>query len=444
MASKPLPLPLLFFCSLCLLSLSLMGQQPVTHTDESKVPAYLLLPDPLTLENGEEVEDAAAWQNRRRPEVLSLFETHVYGRTPKQMPATAYRVVEEDRNALNGMAIRKQVVISFPGAAASKSILVLIYLPKNAKRVPLFVGLNFQGNPSVHTDEAILTPQQVEKWMQKGGVKGGISATASVIAAQSGIAPESIIRGAQAGRWPIEEILKRGYGVATAHYQQIYADKADGFSESLATLFYKEGQKPGPDEWGAIGVWAWGLSRILDYVETDKTMDAKRVVLHGHSRLGKAALWAGALDSRFAIVVSNNSGCGGAALSQRGFGETVERINSSFPHWFCTNFREYNKNERALPVDQHQLIALIAPRPVYIASASEDLWADPKGEFLSGVYASEVYNLFGVEGLSGQSVPPLHTPSMGYVGYHIREGKHDITLYDWQQYMNFADKYLSK
>ena len=433
------PFLLSFSCiSLCLLSLSLQGQQPVTHTDESKVPAYLILPDPLTFENGGEVEDASAWMNKRRPEVLALFESQVYGRIPDQKQAVQYRVVEEDQNALDGKAVRKQVVISFPGQPASKSILMLIYLPKSAKRVPLFLGLNFQGNPSVHSDEAILTPEQALKRLQKADARGTRSAQ------ESGLAAEPVKRAAQASRWQIEEILKRGYGVATADYQQIYPDKADGFSESLATLFYKDGQLPGEDEWGAIGVWAWGLSRMMDYLETDKAVDSRRVIVHGHSRLGKTALWAGAVDTRFAIVISNNSGCGGAALSQRGFGETVERINTSFPHWFCKNFRQYNKNERALPVDQHQLIALMAPRPVYIASASEDLWADPKGEFLSGVYASEVYNLFGLEGLSGYSLPPLHTPLMGYVGYHIREGKHDITLYDWEQYMNFADKYLVK
>ncbi len=394
----------------------LFGQQPVTHQDESKVPAYLVLPDPLTFENGKEVKSAAAWRNKRRAEVLGLFESQVYGQSPKKKLAATYRVVEEDPNALNGKAIRKQVEISFRGHPARKSILVLMYLPKNVKRVPLFVGLNFQGNASVHLDPAILSPL------------GPVEPSA---------------RGAQASRWPIEEILESGYGVATAHYQQIYADRADGFSESLATLFYEEGQEPANHEWGAIGVWAWGLSRMMDYFETDKVIDDRRVTVLGHSRLGKAALWAGALDSRFAIVISNNSGCGGAALSQRGFGETVERINTSFPHWFCKNFRQYNKNEWALPVDQHQLIALMAPRPVYIASASDDLWADPKGEFLSGVYASEVYRLFGMDGLTGDALPSLHTPSMGIVGYHIREGKHDITLYDWQRYIEFANKYLS-
>jgi hypothetical protein len=181
----------------------------------------------------------------------------------------------------------------------------------------------------------------------------------------------------------------------------------------------------------------------MDYFESTGEVNINKVIIIGHSRLGKTALWAAASDPRFALVISNNSGCMGAAISRRKFGETIQWFNENNSHWSCDNFKKYTNNEELLPVDQHELIALIAPRPVYVASASEDLWADPKGEFLSCVYASPVYELFGIEGFPVKVMPALNEPVFGNISYHIRSGKHNVTLFDWKCYMDYADIYFN-
>jgi len=412
------------------------AQQPVINFDESKVGPYTL-PDPLLSTSGRKVATSEQWTQERRPELARLFETHVYGQVPhSQSPMQPkFRVTSEDTHALAGTAVRREVSIIFSEKPDGPRIDLLLYLPREVgtrTRVPAFLGLNFAGNHAVDTDPRITLSRQ---WMRNGG-KGVVDHHATEAS-----------RGADSASWPVERILASGYALATAYYGDLNPDYDDGFNNGIHPLFYLPGQNhPADDEWGSIGAWAWGLSRALDYLLTVPEVDPHRVVLMGHSRLGKTALWAGALDPRFAIVIAVQSGCGGAALSRRNFGETVERINTSFPHWFCTNFRRYNGHEALLPVDQHELIALIAPRPVLICSADEDLWADPKGEFLAALAADPVYRLLGTDGLAVTEMPKPAPNQLvkSTIGYRIRPGKHQVTTLDWDAFIEFADHHFRR
>jgi hypothetical protein len=404
------------------------AQNPNANYDEAKVGNYTL-PDPLVMTNGQPVKTPRDWA-QRRAEILRLFETHVYGRTPKQFPRITFAETKRDPQALNGAATRKEVTVFLTGKPDGLKMHVLLYVPNHRQQpAPAFLGMNFNGNHAVHNDPTITMSTA---WFRENKDSGFVNNHATEKS-----------RGVEARRWPVEMIVARGYAVATVYYGDVFPDHKDGWADSIIPRLSGKGQAA-PDAWNAIGAWAWGLSRVLDYLTRDKDIDAKRVALWGHSRLGKAALWAGAQDERFALVISNDSGEGGAALARRNFGETVERINTAFPHWFCTNFKPYSQNVAALPVDQHLLLALIAPRPLYVASAAEDLWADPRGEFLSAQAASPVYKLLGKDGLGASAMPGLHQPVLTTIGHHLRAGVHDVTNYDWEQFLNFADKYIPR
>ena len=376
------------------------------------------IPELLTAQNGMTIASAKHWEKIRRPEILSMVENEMYGVVPGELKIAQVNLLEQDDQALNGKAIRKQVKLTFRGNQKELSVELLLYLPKGKKSYPTFLGYNFGGNHIILNDTAI---HIAKEW--NGAARP---------------------RGVETANWEVEKLIDAGCGVATMYYWDIAPDRED-FSIGIYPLLYKPGQtKPANNEWGSLAAWAWGLSRALDYLKTDKQVDGSKVIVFGHSRLGKASLWAGARDQRFAAVISNNSGCGGASIYRDKASETLLKMNNRFPRWTAVNFKKYTDNESLLPFDQHMVLAMVAPRPLYVASASEDAWADPKNEFKSAVYATQVYHLYGLKGIESAVFPALNTPVGEKVAYHIRNGKHDILGYDWDQYINFAKKYLNK
>lgn len=385
---------------------------------EEQVPTYAL-PPVLHSATGRTITSVEQWQGNRDA-LLALFARHIYGQTPDAPTQVHYRMIDSSDVALNGKALRQQVELDFHGHKAT----VLIYRPNNVSGpVPAFLALNFRGNHTISDDPEILL---TESWVPMDEVHGVLSNQAT-----------SVNRGQRSRRYPLEMILDRGYALVTAYYGDFYPDHRSGRADSVHQLFAGNASV---SEWGAIGAWAWGMSRILDYLVQDEGIDASKVVALGHSRLGKASLWAAAQDQRFAAAISNNSGAVGAALSRRQFGETVRIITAMFPHWFTPEFEKYSGQEDTLPVDQHQLIALLAPRPVYVASASEDLWADPRGEFLATSAAAKVYHLFGIATSEFSVMPAAGNAIAGPVAYHLRSGKHDLLEFDWRHYLDFADR----
>jgi hypothetical protein len=361
---------------------------PVGQYDEANVPHYVL-PDPLVMLDGERAADAAAWKERRRPEILKMFETHVFGKAGVDRPeGMHWEKAVEDSIALDGAAVMKKVTIYFSPENARPKLDIDIMLPKTGKPVPVILACT---------------------WV-----------------------PDAML------------IVSRGIGLVTFDAREIEPDNKDtAYAEGIRKFFDPLDRKePARDEWGTIAAWSWALRRVMDYIETDNHIDARKVCLLGFSRFGKAALWAGALDQRFAIVLSCESGCGGAAIVRRCFGETIKLINDQFPHWFNGCFKSFNNRVNELPVDGHMLIALIAPRPVYVSAAEQDLWGDPHGTFLAAKAAETVYELFGKSGLGIAEMPPADTSVGDYIGYHMRKGEHGLENYDTEKFLDFARKHF--
>jgi hypothetical protein len=378
----------------------------VSNYDEAKVGTYTL-PDPLVLRNGQPVRDADTWFKQRRPEILKLYETEIYGRVPAQAPPIRFQVVGTDLAALSNSAVRKDLIGYIGGQPDGPKVNVVLYLPAGASGpVPVLLHLLF-GNPPPG-------------------------------------APASTNSGRSGEIGPIAGILARGYGYAMFRYTEIEGDNRTNSLNLVRKLALASGYaQPAPDEWGTITAWAWAASRVLDYLETDRAVNARRVALIGHSRLGKTVLWAGARDPRFALVFSSCSGELGASLARRDYGETVDDVIANFPWWFANNFQKYSTRWNDLPVDSHLLIALNAPRPVFLTGGTQDQWADPHGMFLAEVAAGPVYRLAGKQDLGTSELPPLDQPLIeGELGFLYHTGPHSITADDWKVFLDFADRHL--
>lgn len=359
----------------------------------------LSLPDPLKFEDGRLVSRVEDWKGSRRSEVLELFRKNVYGRDPVARPSDlAFEVEESVKGVMDGNADRKIIRIKYCGQVGMR--LILFTPAKTRIPAPVFLLICNRGPENIDPSRTFKSPF-----------------------------------------WPAEVIINRGYAAAAFLNSDVAPDTKDAWQKGVHKLYNPaEGRRP--DSWGTIAAWAWGASRAMDYLVTDAAIDARRVAVVGHSRGGKTALWAAAQDERFAMAISNDSGCTGAALARGKSGERIKDINRAFPYWFCENYRNFNDREEELPVDQHMLLGLMAPRLLYVASASEDAWADPKSEFRAAVHAGPVYQLHGLVGLSDTHFPSPENPIHGgHIGYHLRTGKHNLTEYDWEQYMTFADKH---
>jgi hypothetical protein len=388
----------------------------VSNYDESKVKPYTL-PDPLMMSDGKPVREASTWQTRRRAEIIRLYENEIYGRVPATTPSVSWQVTETDPRAREGTAIRKRLAGRVGAGEDAQRINVTLHTPAGAAGpVPVILLVNFGGGPPPPPSAAGAAP---------GRGRGPGMPTDPPVAA---------------------EIIARGWGYATVGYQDIQPDRANSWNGGVIgrTLADAGQAQPGADEWGTIAAWSWGISRILDYLESDKSVNARQVAVFGHSRLGKTVLWASAKDERIAAVFSSCSGEMGAALARRDWGETVDDMAQNFPWQFAGNFQKYSGRWNDMPVDAHMLIALSAPRPVFVTGGTADQWADPVGMFKALVAAGPVYRLLGRKDVGATEVPPLDTPlTSGDLGWHYHTGGHTATAADWNAFLQFLSKYFT-
>ncbi|MES2177555.1 MAG: acetylxylan esterase [Gemmatimonadota bacterium] len=395
---------------------------PVNY-DEAKVGSYTL-PDPLVLANGKPVRDAKTWFAERRPEIVRLFEEIQFGRAPGRPADLWFRTNEKSAPALGGKATRRQVTVFFTKDTAGPKVDLLLYLPANARGpVPLLLNVSFSPNAST-IDDAGITPGQM--WSRDGK-----RVPAPPMRPGGGLKPLPF--------------LEQGIGVATVYYGDIDPDMIGGLPNGVRATYLAPGQTaPKPDEWGTIAAWSWGLSRVMDYLETDAGVDAKRVALLGISRIGKTVLWTGARDTRFALVIASCSGESGAALSRRNYGETVAHMThpTRYAYQFAGIYGTFGEKVAALPMDGHMLVSLIAPRPVLLQTGDTDFWSDPKGEFLAAVAAEPVFKLLGVKGLETDKMPAAGEPILNTLGYYMHSGGHGTVPSDFPIFLQFMQKHF--
>lgn len=416
---------------LCL-GVTLMALAPAASAADFPPPAQLPArpnyPDPLVTFAGETVTSREQWEAKRRPELKALFEHYMYGRLPAAPDRVEGVVLYEDPKAFGGKATLREVELRFDAFGKSNPlpIRLLLTVPNDRKGpAPVFVGLNFCGNHCLTADPNVRVPTG---WMYPHvpGVKDNTASDAG--------------RGKQADVWPLELAATRGYAVATFYNGDVQPDRP-AVNEGMRALLPASA---GGDETGAVMAWAWGVHRAVDYLAKHPDLDPKRIAVVGHSRLGKAAIVAAAFDDRIALAIPHQAGCGGTAPSRQAdhTAESVKRINTSFPHWFCGNFKAFNDAPVNLPFDQHCLAALCAPRPVLYTNAVEDRWANPSGQFMMLRLATPVYKLLGVDGLGAAAEPEPGTLADSRLGYFIRPGAHSMTTPDWEVFLKFADKWL--
>ena len=346
--------------------------------------------------DGTRIATKEQWEGKRRPEILGFFKDEVYGNFPDRPEDLSFRVVSSERSVFSDDVTTEVLEASFSGDRGTFSFPFYMFIPRSDRPVPVMLLIcnrskaeNIDLSRQIHTDF-----------------------------------------------FPVEYLTSHGYAAVSYWVEDLDTDRDDGSVNGVQQVFSLSGDHA----WGTIAAWAWGAMRVMDHIETDARLDRSRVAVIGQSRGGKTALYAAACDERFNAVYSSCSGCTGAALSLYKDGETIRQINEVFPYWFCKAYRKYDGNEAALRCDQHELLSLIAPRCLYVASASMDDWADPKAEYASAYLAGEAYGYYGLKGLESDVQPrPCLQVTGDRVGYHLRPGVHDLTLYDWQMFMSFLE-----